>query len=95
MSENTSNPNEPQKLTDDELSQVAGGVGSWSDVEEESLQHRYEMQGKPGTFEEWYLKESLGRGAEDLNARKAWIADGSPSWRWYYYDNGRVWYLQR
>ena len=93
MSENKAN--EPQKLSDDELSQVAGGLGSWSAIQEDGLQHSYEASGKPGTFEEWYLGEMPGRGSDDLEARKAWMADGRPSDRWYYYEDGRSWYRTR
>ena len=44
MTDTTNNPNEPQRLSDDDLSQVAGGSYTWSAAKEAGYFEDYERR---------------------------------------------------
>ena len=93
MSENLNDSVEPLQLSDDDLSQVAGGSFTWSAAKEagyyEDYQRRFaEGKTQAATFED-YLTEN--RYFVDKLARDAWIADGrSPSALYTVYSDGRL-----
>ena len=93
MTDMTNNQSEPKKLSNDDLSKVAGGSYTWSAAKEagyyEDYQRRYaEGKTQAKTFDE-YLVEN--RYFVDGPARDAWIADGrSPSACYTVYSDGRL-----
>ena len=88
MTENI-NPNEPRKLTDDELDSVTGGT-SWESRMETDLEHTFGLykgsaQFKDATFEEfvqWFYRKH----PDYLKCRDAWIADGRPTNVFYHLE---------
>ena len=90
MSENTSNPNEPRKLSDEDLDEVVGGYGQW-DVEAEAMElSHYNSAHDPkyATFEEWVAGYW---GQDHATARQAWIDAGKPQYtRYVCSDNGMI-----
>ncbi len=94
MNENNSNPSEPRKLNDSELNEVAGGKGKWDAAKEADIQFKYQRaikSGEKGGFDSWY-RSTYGMGSgnlrialDDLEARKLWLAKGSPEDETIYY----------
>ena len=82
MTENTSNPNVPHKLNDEELASVTGGA-SWQVIMEEDAYDTYLMYKrdrrpfKDATFEE-FLQYFYRNHPDYLQCREAWLAAGQP-----------------
>ena len=94
MASITNNTNEPQKLTDDELSEISGGSGSWAGYMEDSLRHAHQTQLDNGLteiqdFKTW-LSNANGVNEDIIKARDAWIAGGKDPNSVYAYIDGTV-----
>ena len=94
MTNSMNNPNEPQKLTDDELSEISGGSGSWAGYMEDSLRHAHQVQLDNGLtdiedFKTW-LSNANGVNEDMIKARDAWIAGGKDPNSVYAYIDGAV-----
>ena len=74
-------------IPDEALDQVTGGKDEWNASKEAEMQWKYnraQQGGEKGGFESWY-RSTYGMGSgnlrkvlDDLEARKAWIAQGCP-----------------
>ena len=88
MANAINNQSDPRKLDDVELDEVVGGLGYWSPWSERVKKRTYVHADTSLSFEDW-LK---ARESEDrLQARAAWLADGSPQDRTYYFDKDHIW----
>lgn len=79
MSENK-NPNEPQQLNDDDLSQVSGGRGNndfaiWDEYAERELQADYAANGAGKSLDDFITSREYC--ALEIECRNKWIRYGS------------------
>lgn len=89
MSENAGKPREQHRLSDEALGEVTGGDGYWTPWREtvrkrDFVGRSWSREIKLG-YEDWLRTVES---ADDLAARDAWIAAGSPSDAAYYLKNG-------
>ena len=94
MTDTMNNPNGPRKLSDDELSVIAGGSGSWAGYMEDSLRHAHQVELDRGLteiqdFKTW-LSNANGVNEDIIKARDAWIAGGQDPNSVYAYIDGTV-----
>lgn len=94
MTNPMNNPNEHRKLSDDELSKISGGSGSWAGYMEDSLRHAHQVQLERGLteiqdFKTW-LTNAKGVNEDIIKARDAWIAGGKDPNSVYAYIDGTV-----
>ena len=88
MTNSTNNQGDPRQLDDIELDEVTGGIGYWSPWSERVKKRSYVHTDTSLSFEDWLkTRENEDR----LKARAAWLADGSPQDRTYYFDKGTIW----
>ncbi len=87
MTEDALTPNDPKKLTDEELSAVAGGGYAWDYDSEEDMLYVYDQVKQSHQYGRYSYEEFVQywyRNHPDcLKCRDAWIAGGKPKDKCY------------